>query len=381
MAEVIIIGAGVVGCSIAYHLAKMGQRGVVVVEKGYIGSGSTERCAGGIRQQFATEVNIRLSMESVRFFERFEEETGRPADFHQEGYLMLATTEEEMDIFRSNVALQRSLGVPAQLLSSREAGVMVPGLNMEDVRGASFCPADGYADPYSVVNGFAGAAKQLGVEILEDTEVTGIDMTGDKVAGVVTRRGRFSAPVVVNAAGPWAGTVGQMAGLNIPVHPFRRHIFVTGPVFSSTPRTANPMVIDFHNGFWFRKEGLSLIFGMRNPDEPEGFDITVDWGFLGNSLAQASCHRLPVLANTGIMRGQAGLHDDSPDSNAILGSAPEIEGFYFAGGFSGHGFMHSPAVGRVMAELITGQKPGIDISSLSLGRFDTKAAQREKCFI
>lgn len=379
IADVIIIGAGVIGCSIAYHLAKMGCNDVVVLEKNYIGSGSTEKCVGGIRQQFSTVTNIKLSMESVRFFESFEEETGHPADFRQNGYLMLATTEDELQSFRQNVALQHQLGLEVYLLSPKEAKEIVPQLDVQDIVGGTFCPTDGYADPYSVVQGFASSAKRLGVKIYEETEVSGINQKEHRIQGMLTNRGEFTAPVVVDAAGPYAAQIGEMAGLDIPVHPSRRHIFVTAPL--DEIRRDAPMVVDFHSGFWFRREGPGLIFGMRNPDEPESLDTSVDWGFLP-TIAEVASRRLPFLENIGVVTGQAGLHDDTPDANAILGKVPEIEGLYLACGFSGHGFMHSPAVGRIMAELILTQcSPLPDVSPLALHRFQQETQQAERVFI
>lgn len=378
-AEVVVIGGGVVGCSIAYHLAKLGCRDVVVLEKDTIGSGSTGKCPGGIRQQFSTEVNIRLSMESVKFFERFEEETGYPADFCQQGYLMLASTGDELELFRQNVALQRKLGLEVYLLSAQEAKERVPQLNVDDIVGATYCLTDGYADPHSVVQGFASAARRFGVKIHEETEVTGVKLTGSRVWGVLTSKGELQAPIAVNAAGAYAAQVGKMADLDIPLRPSRRHIFVTAPL-DKIPQKS-PMVIDFHTGFWFRREGPGLIFGMRNPNEPEGFNITVDWSFLP-ILGEVACQRLPILGNTGIMRAQAGLHADTPDCHAVMGKVSEIEGLYLACGFSGHGFMHSPAVGRYLAELIlTEENISLDASCLSLQRFQQQDYQPEKLFI
>jgi len=375
--EVIIIGAGVVGCSIAYHLAKMGCHDVTVLEKNLIGSGSTERCAGGIRQQFSTEANIRLSVESVRFFERFEEETGHPADFRQNGYLILATTKEELETFRQSVALQRSLEVKTELFSPHEAGKIVPGLNIKDVLGATYCPADGYADPYSVVQGFASAAKRMGVKIYQEAEVTGIGRTGHAWC-VTTAKGKLQSPVVVVAAGAWTGQIGKMVGVDIPVHPSRRHIFVTTPL-QEVVKSA-PMVVEFCNGFWFRREGPGLIFGMRNPEESESFDTGVDWGFLP-TIAEAASHRLPFLRDIGVGRAQAGLHEDTPDANAIIGKVPGREGLYLACGFSGHGFMHSPAVGRVVARLVLEKLPASELVPFALERFKLQAYQKERYFI
>jgi len=380
MPEVIIIGAGVVGTSIAYHLAKQSCRDVLVLEKNYIGSGSTGKCAGGIRQQFSAEINIRLSMESVSFFANFEEETGADAGFRQHGYLILATSEEELEAFRGNVERQRQLGLEVELISAKEAGELVPGLNVGDVLGATFCPTDGYADPYSVVSAFAACARRLGVRISEETEVTGIELVRDRLKRVVTTKGKFEAPVLVNAAGAHAGVIGRMVGLEIPIRPSRRHLFVTEPM--SFPRRNLPMVVDFHNGFWFRPEGSCLIFGMRSPLEPEGFSTSVDWGFFADILAPAASQRLPRLKETGIMRGQAGLHADTPDCLAILGEAPGVAGFYLACGFSGHGFMHSPAVGRLMAELIvTGKSSLPQADALSLDRFQRKTQTAESAYI
>jgi len=377
MPEVIIIGAGVIGCSIAYHLAKMGCHDVTILEKNLIGSGSTDRCAGGIRQQFSTEANIRLSVESVRFFERFEEEIGHPADFRQNGYLMLATTEAELEIFRQSVALQRSLGAEVNLLSSQEAREIVPGLNVDDVLGATHCSDDGYADPYSVVQGFASAARRLGVKIHPETEVTGIMRTG-RTWCLLTSKGKLQSPTVVVATGAWSGQVGKMLGVDIPVHPSRRHIFVTTPLHEIAKNA--PMVVEFCNGFWFRREGPGLIFGMRNPEEPESFDISVDWGFLP-TIAETASHRLPFLKDMGVVRAQAGLHEDTPDANAIIDGVPGMEGLYLACGFSGHGFMHSPAVGRLVASLVLEKQAISELAPFTLERFKAGAYRKEQCFI
>ena len=364
MPDAIIIGAGVVGTSVAFHLAKAGCRDVVVLERSYIGSGSTEKCPGGIRQQFASEANVRLSMESVRFYARFLEETGQAADFRQRGYVILAGTAEEMDAFGANVRLQRQMGLAVELLAPDDVAELVPALNLEGVLGATFCPTDGYADPYSVVNGFASAARRMGVRIVEDTEVTGLMSAGGRVRGVVTAGEHLEAPVVIDTAGPYAGVVAGMADVDVPVSPVRRHVFITEPVFSRGSRIRRlgradlPMVIDFHTGFWFRPEGACIIFGMRDPGQSPGFDIDVDWSFLTETLAVVACRRLPVLDEIGISRAQAGLHADTPDRNAILGEAPGARGLYLACGFSGHGFMHAPAVGRLVADLVT-RKAGV----------------------
>ncbi len=265
------------------------------------------------------------------------------------------------------------------LLSPVEAREIVPQLNIEDVLAATYCPSDGYADPYSVTQGFASAAKRLGVKIYQDIEVIGLRQKERRIQGVLTATGEFAAPVVVDAAGPSAAHIGRMAAVDIPVHPHRRHIFATTRL--NEIRKDSPMVVDFHSGFWFCREGHGLIFGMRNPDEPESFDISVDWSFLP-SIARVASHRLPLLENIGVATVQAWLHDDSPDTNAIVGKVPEIEGLYLACGFSGHGFMHSPVSGRIMAQIILGENSeSSDISCLALQRFRQKTCQGETVFI
>ncbi len=381
-AEVVIIGGGVVGLSIAYHLGEMGYGDVVVLEKDHIGFGSTGKCAGGIRQQFSTELNIKLSMESVKFFENFEKITGISADFHQNGYLLLAINENEFNCLRKNLELQHKLGLKVYLLSSKEIKEIIPHLAIEDVFGATYCPTDGFADPSSVIQGFASCARRYGVKIYEETKAVGIEFIQEgRIKKIHTTRGDIETPKLVNAAGPYAGEVGNMMGLYIPVHPLRRHIFFTEPYDMAESKF--PMVIDFHTGFWFRKEGSGFIFGMRNPKEKEGFDTSVDWDFLTDTLAYVAIQRFPPFADLGIQNAWAGLHADTPDFQAILGEVPGMEGVYLACGFSGHGFMHSPAVGKVMAQLISEKEPFIDVSSLSIDRFkkNSSKSQREKIFI
>ena len=266
-ADVVIIGGGIIGTSIAYHLAKMGEQQIVVLEKeSMLGIGSTGKCAGGIRQQFSTEVNIRLAMESVRFFENFGEELDADPEFRQNGYLFLATTEEEVTAFQQNVALQRSLGLKVEILSPPEAKDLVPALNVEDVLLATYCATDGYADPHSVLQGFAKGARRLGVEVCTDTEATAIELKAGKVRAVATNQGRIETPVVVDAAGPWLAIVGRMAGIELPVLPYRRQMFVTDP-FPAIPDPV-PMVIDFQPSFYFRKEGPGILMGMTDDEEP-----------------------------------------------------------------------------------------------------------------
>lgn len=374
-ASVIIIGAGVIGTSIAYHLAKLGCRDVIVLEKeSTIGSGSTARAAGGVRHQFLNEVNVKLSVESIKFLEHFEDETGSVIDLRQHGYLFLACTELEMADLRQRVALQHKYGVEVHLLSPREAKKLIPALNTADVLGASYGPTDGRLDPYSLVQGYASAAIKLGVKIYTNTEVVAIRAKAQQVQGVATGNGEIEAPIMVNAAGPYAGLIGKMVGLDIPVHPHKKHSFFTAPS-DEIPRNA-PLTIDLHRDVAVWREGRGVAFNGPDPSQTDGFDTTVDWSCLPK-IAERVVQPFPFLANAGIMRAEAGLHPDTFDKSAILGDVPELKGLYLACGLNSQGIMHSPAVGRIMAEYITGIGSDPAISLLSLCRFKGGVLQKE----
>jgi len=364
-ADVVVIGAGIVGCSIAYHLAVQGAGTVVVVEKDLICSGSTGKSAGGIRQQFATELNIQLSLESLRMFHRMREELGVDPEFREVGYLFMATTPAELTLFKRQAEFQQHHRIPVQIVSTGDIRRLVPYVRLDGIIGGAYCPTDGYAAPYEVTMGYATAARRLGVKIYEQRAVTRVLRTGDRVTGVETSQGSLHAPVVVNAAGAEGGLVGAMAGVDVPVKPYRRQIFVTGPVpeFSREP----PLTIDYHRSWYFRGEmGGCLFSGPK--DEESTFNTNVDWEHLAQSVAKAVA-RVPVLEKAEIKRGWAGSYDISPDNNAILGAVPEVPGFFVATGHSGHGFMHGPATGTLMAELILTGKTSIDISPYGLDRF------------
>ena len=364
-ADIVIVGGGIIGTSIAYHLAQKKAKGVVLLEKGMLGEGSTAKCAGGIRAQFSTEINIRFSLESFKTWDQFQEIMETELDFKKVGYLFLATTEEEWAVFQSNATLQRQFGIPVELLSSQEIHRRWPYLRVDDLRGGTFCAREGYAGPYEALSGFARGARRGGVKILEETEVAQILLNGDQVAGVRTSLGDISSPVVVNAAGPYAGEVGKMAGVEVPVRPYRRQLFFTGP-FPHIPDPI-PLVIDFHRGWYFRREGTGLLISGPKDNFPS-FNLNVDYDAMVE-VAENSMYRVPVMEKAEIDRGWAGSYEISPDSHAILGEVPGLKGFFLANGFSGHGFQHSPAVGKVMAEVILGEKPSIDISCLSVERF------------
>ena len=389
VADVVIVGGGCMGASVAYHLARLGVTDVVILEREkMLGTGSTGRNAGGVRQQFSNEANVRLSIESIAMLERFADEVGHPIDFHQDGYLFLLSTAASVESFTRNVALQRGLGVDVRWLDAREAAALAPGLSVDGVLAATFCQRDGIADPNGVTMGFAKTAQSLGVCVERDVEVTGINVAAGRVAAVETSRGTIETRTVVNAAGPYARLIGKMAGADVPVDPIRRHIFIaafdssTGSGQASLAPARVPashiMVIDFDTTFYFHREGAGLLFGMGDPQETPTFDTTVQWDFLPQVI-DVAVTRLPALADASISHAWAGLYEMSPDGNPIVGVADGVDGLFLINGFSGHGFQHSPAAGRILADVITGRDPHFDLAPFAAGRFarlDATAGER-----
>ena len=365
-AEVAIIGGGIMGVATAFYLAERGIKDVVLLEKDLVSQGSTGLSVGGIRQQFSHPANIRLSRQSMRVFGRFREEFGIDIGYHKAGYLFLAGKEETWRDFLASVETQRRLGVPVEILDQAEILSRWPYLNVSDVRGGTFCAEDGYADPYLVAMGFARSARSLGVRIEELTRVTAIRLKGDRIAGVATTRGAVQAPVVVNAAGPWAAEIGRMAAVELPVLPYRRQAFMTQP-FDVFPKPV-PMIIDQDATFYFRGADPGLIMGMSDPDEPSSFHLQTDREFM-ERVVEAAVHRAPQIESARILRGWAGLYEVTPDDNPIIGPIPTRPGFFCAVGFSGHGFQHGPAVGQIMSRLIAGERGDFDLEPFSYERF------------
>jgi len=367
IADVVIIGGGIIGLSIAYHLGLKKAGKIVLLEKGQLGEGSTSRCVGGIRTQFSTEINILFSLESMKTFDRFEEEFGVDPEFRKIGYLFLATSELDVKIFKQNITLQKKFGIPVEWLNTDEIRKRYPYLRVDDVLGGTFCAQDGYAGPSEVLTGFTNGAKRAGVKIYEGVEVKNILTDQERVTGVRINGGEISAPVVVNASGPYASLIGKMARLDIPVKPLRRQVFVTAP-FHLTDRTI-PLTIDFQRGWYFRQEVDGFLLSGPLDREPS-FNTNTDYEAMLEASENA-IYRVPALEKARIARGWAGLYEISPDNHAILGKVPGLEGLILANGLSGHGFQHSPAVGKVISELIVdGKATTIDISSLSIERFE-----------
>jgi len=405
-ADVVIIGSGIVGSSVAYHLAQAGCSNVLVIEReAHQGKGSTGKSMGGVRAQFSTPVNIQMSRYSIDFFSHFDEVVGHPADYRAHGYLFCATSESHLAYLKANRERQIALGVSnVEWVSPEEIQAIVPQLRTDDILGGTFCPTDGFVDPHSVMMGFMLNARERGARLWLDTQVTGIQVDAgsadvpsasarhslaekgkselagkaepfrtsgrqSRIAGVMTTRGFVSTRVVVNAAGAWAAAVAEMAGVDLPVEPLRRQLVPTEP-FDQLPKRF-PMVIDMSTGFHFRREGKGILLAWNDPAETVGFKTEFDATFVEKILTRAAS-RVPVLAEAGVnpRRAWAGLYEMTPDHHAIIGPAPNVKGLYFVNGFSGHGVMHSPASGRIAAELILqGHSDLIDAAQLSVERF------------
>ena len=366
-ADVVIIGAGIMGCAIAYSLAERGVRNIVVLEKDAIARGATADAAGGILQQFSTETNIRLATYSVRVWETYAERFGIDINLHQNGYLFLLDDPSEERTFRENLELQQRLGVPARWITPEEIAEINPYIRLDDVVGGTFCPEDGWVDTYNATMGYAQAARKLGVTFREETEVTGITVEQGKVTAVVTSDDEIATPLAIICAGPQTRLVGQMAGVEIPVDPYRRMSFITEP-FATLPASL-PMTIEFSTGLYFHPESRGFLFGMADRDEESSFNKSVDESWMMMTVERL-IQRAPAFEEANILRGWAGFYEVTPDHNPVLGFLGEPEGLAVAAGFSGHGFMQGPAIGACMAELILdGDAKTIDISAFRPSRF------------
>ena len=369
-ADAVIVGAGINGLATAYELARRGMKNIVVLEKDYLGSGSTGRCGGGIRQQWTTEENIQLASESVAIYEGMSAELGYQVFFRQGGYLMITEREEDLPALKEAVALQRRCGVPTDFLTPRECLDIVPGLDVSDLKGATFCPKDGTAYPFAVVWGYARACHRHGVRIYIKTTLTGIETVSGRIEAVVTDRGRIATPLLVNCAGPWARSLAAKVGVDLPNRQERHEIMVS----ESLKPFLDPMVISITNGIYFSQSMRGeIVGGIGDPAEP-GLMNPDDFRFHSGlrfavRFAKTLTRLYPRTRSVRMMRQWAGMYDVTPDHRPILGGVPDLAGYFHICGFSGHGFMLGPMAGRRMARLIaTGQGDPI-INSLSLGRF------------
>jgi len=370
-AGVVIIGGGIVGSSIAYHLTAAGCKDVLVLERETAqGKGSTGKSMGGVRAQFSTPVNIQMSLYSIPFYASFDERLGYPAGYRPQGYLFCATKQSHLDYLRANFEKQMAMGLKnVRLISADEIRSMFPQLRSDDILGGSFCSTDGFVDPYSAMNGFMAWASDHGAKLWKHTDVTGITRDSKGVVEVHTTRGPVSARKVVNAAGAWAAAIAKMVGIDLPVEPLRRMLVPTEP-FDQFPHTA-PMIIDMSNGFHFRPESLGFLLAWNDPEETPGYKMDFEASFIEKILTRAA-DRVPIFENLAVnpKRAWAGLYEMTPDHHPILGEAPGVPGFFLANGFSGHGVMHAPATGKILSDLVlNGRCDVVDTSLLGLSRF------------
>jgi sarcosine oxidase subunit beta len=373
--DAIIIGAGIAGLATAFNLAQEKFGNILVLEKEmFIGAGATAKCAGGIRAQFSSKVNIEISKKSIEIFENFKDITGEPALYDQVGYMFLLTDESTVKPYMKAADLQRSLGLTIDILDADDVKKIAPPVLTDDIIKATFHSRDGLGDPHEFLQGYFRASKRQGVEILTETPATGITVENGKITGVETSNGNFEAPVVINAAGPYSKLIGDMVGIKIQIEPFRRQI-VTSGALDFIPATM-PMVVDVSSGLYCHKESKGLLMGWADKDVEAGFDESQDPDYNDNILMKA-LDRIPQMETATVANSWAGLYETTPDHHAIIGFHDKVEGFFTIGGFSGHGFMHAPGAGLVAAEIISGKEPSIDISRLAPDRFVNGPVEEE----
>ena len=365
-AGVVVVGGGVIGTSIAFHLAEAGVPDVVLIERDELGAGSTSKAAGGVRAQFSDALNIQLGARSLRAFADFGARPGQEIDFQQVGYLFLLSRQQDVAAFERSIELQNQLGVPSRLIDPGEAKRLSPPIDTDGLLAAAFSPDDGLATPEAVVQGYAAGARRYGAHLQTACELLDVRLRGEVIQAVVTSKGVVETPALVCAAGAWSRQVGAMVGVDLPVTPYRRQVLVTEPV-PELPQHL-PMTIDFASSVYFHREGPGLLMGMSLEDEPPGFNLARDDAWIPR-LAEVLARRAPSLVDIGIAGGWAGLYEVTPDHNALIGETPQPARLLYATGFSGHGFLQGPAVGEVVRDLFVGRKPPVDVAPLAVDRF------------
>ncbi|MGH3065459.1 MAG: NAD(P)/FAD-dependent oxidoreductase [Gaiellaceae bacterium] len=372
-ADVVVIGGGVFGTSIAFHLAEAGVD-VCLLERDELASGSTSRAAGGVRAQFSDPLNIAIGLRSIEAFTRFAHRPGGEIDLAQVGYLFLLDRDEDVAVFERSVALQNELGVPSRFVTLDEVGELCPLARLDGVLAATYCALDGHASPEAVVQGYAAGARRHGATVLTRCAVTAIESSEGEIVAVSAGAGAIETGVVVCAAGVWSPALAEMVGVRLPVEPVLREVGFTGPVDGLPDRV--PFTVDFSTGFYFHREGPGLLFGMADRDQRPGFDEPSDPDWLERVIEVAE-RRLPRLLDMGVAGGWKGFYEVTPDHNALLGEAAEVSRFLYATGFSGHGFLQAPAVGEIVRDLVLGREPFVDVGPLSAGRFARSASRPE----
>jgi len=366
-ADVVVIGGGAAGTSVAWHLAKLGVKNVVLVEQQYTPFGGTGRCAAHFRLQFGAESNLKIAIQSVKEFDTLEEDTGFTEDLEmsKHGYLLTAYNQEQLDNLAKNVALQQSMGIPSTILDRQGAREVAPFLNLEEIVGGSYCTGEGYCDPMKMALAYKGAAERLGVEFYNYTTVTGITVEGGKVKAVVTDKGTIETPCVVNAAGEWGKYIGRMAGITLPIEPEKHQILITEPL----EYMKAPMIYDFKSSMYIAQEKHGgFMVGFSDPDVEAGIiDFDPEWRWL-EQAAEKATRLVPLFKHVRVVRQWAGQYGKTPDHSVILGKVPDVEGFICALGCT-KAFMFGPAIGTLVAEVVAGQETTLDMAPYSYDRF------------
>jgi sarcosine oxidase subunit beta len=373
-ADVVVVGGGVIGTSVAFHLAEVGAD-VCLLERDQLAGGSTSRAAGGVRAQFSDPLNIAIGLRSIEAFERFAERPGAEIDLHQVGYLFLLDRAADVVAFETSVALQQELGVPSRFVPLDEVEQLSPLASLDGVLAATFCPVDGHASPEAVTQGYAGGTRAHGGTVLTACQATGLELAGAEIQAVETTLGRIATDTVVCAAGVWSPQLARTVGIELPVKPYLREVGFTGPVAGLPERI--PLTIDFSSGFYFHREGPGLLFGMADHEQPPGFDAPTDPAWLERVMEVAE-RRCPPLLDMGIAGGWKGYYEVTPDHNALVGESTAASRFLYATGFSGHGFLQGPAVGEIVRDLVLGHEPFVDVAALSAERFARAEARPER---
>ena len=366
-AAAVIIGGGVIGTSIAFHLAAAGIDDVLLLERDELAAGSTCKAAGGVRASCSTVPNIEMGLRGLEAYSTFTRDHGQPIDFSMDGYLYLLSDQRTVDVFAESTRLQNSCGVSSKMISPEQARSLSPLVNTDGMLAACWSPDDARATPESVVMGYAASSRKLGARIVQHCEVTGIDVRGERIHAVHTDRGTVSTDTVICAAGAWSRAIGDMVGLDIPVTPVRRQIAFTGPLPSTQNRA--PLTIDFPSNFYFHPEGSGLLLGWSDPDQPAGFNMKFELDDWLMGLGKIASVRAPAILDYGIASGWAGLYEVTPDNNQIIDRPSHLDGLIVATGYSGHGFLMGPATGEIVRDLCLGKTPRYDISTFRLARF------------
>jgi sarcosine oxidase subunit beta len=371
-AEIVIVGGGALGTSIACQLAEAGVTDVVLVDAAELGSGSSGKPLGGLRGTFSDSLNVALAARGLEHYRRL----GPELAFDQVGYLFLLSSPEQVERLEPSVALQNALGVPNRIITAREAHALSPVIDPDRYVAATYCPTDGHARPLVAIKAWAEEARRRGVRVLERCEVRGIDVRGDEIAGVHTTHGTIATSTVICAAGAWSARIGAMAGVTLDVRPIRRQIGFTEPCEHGRV----PFTIDLETSFYFHNAGDGMLLGYSDAAQPDGFDRTYDprWADDLRGLARRCA---PALADLPLSDGWAGLYEMTPDANALIGEARTVSRFLYATGFSGHGFSQAPAAAEVIRDLVLGREPFVDVTPLRAERFAERASILEATIV